>query len=243
MKKSILIITLVLLSVAFLSADVYIKQKTHSGSMMGQPARDIISEQWMGDNKFAQVSEGSKTVIDLAKNVLYIVNHGAKNYVEAKLPLDMSKIMPEQMAGMMSAMKIGVTINPNGQTKKIGEWNCTGYDGKIEMTGMMAMTMTMKIWATTDVPFDWKNYSEKLLPSIMKAGSMRMPFGDDAIKEYKKIKGYQVAMDMTMSVMGQEVKVNMEVLEITKKDAPAGTYAPPAGYAKSDKLAMPSMGG
>jgi hypothetical protein len=247
MKKLILVLTVLLVAATFLCADVYIKTKTHTGAfeMMGQkqPARDDISEQWIGNNKNAQVTKAMTTAIDLDKNKIFIIMHAAKNYVEASLPLDMSKILPEQMAQMMSMMKLNVKVNPNGQTKKIKNWNCDGYDVTMEMTGMMPITMKMKVWATTDVPFDWKSYSEKMYPAVMKAQSMRMPFGDDIVKEYQKIKGFQVAFDMTTTVMGKDMKVSMAVVEISKKAAPAGVYAPPTGYNKAEKLSMPGMGG
>ena len=223
MKKLIFVVTLVVISFVFLNADVYIKTKTHTGAfeMMGQkqPAKDQVSEQWLGDNKFAQISEGQTMVMDLNKNIIYVIYHGTKSYLEAKLPLDMSKLLPEQLAGMLSMMKMTVTVNPTGETKKVGKWNCTGYDINMKMS---MMEMKMKSWATKDVPFDWNAYMEKMFPHVMK---MSGSFGLDesAIKEFKKLDGYQVAMEMSMSMMGQEMKITSEVLEISKKSAPAGT--------------------
>ena len=36
------------------------------------------------------------------------------------------------------------------------------------------------------------------------------------------------------NIMGKELKTTSEVLEVATKDAPAGTYALPEGYAKKD---------
>jgi hypothetical protein len=243
MKKLILVLTLIVFfTTAFLCADVYIKTKTHVGAfeMMGQkqPAKDELQEQWIGKNKFAQMMKQQTIIIDLDKKMLYIANHGAKTYIETSLPLDMTKLLPEQMAQMMKSMKISVTVNPNGQTKTIGKWNCSGYDVVMDIQFMMPMKMKMLIWATTDVPFDWKAFVDKMYPAIMKAQSVQMPFGDDVINAFKKIKGYQVATEMTMNMMGTDMKVNTEVLEITNKPAPAGTYAVPAGYSKKEKFSM-----
>lgn len=239
MKKLLLILTLVIVSFAFLSADVYIKTKTHTDAMeiMGQkqPAKDEVSEQWIGDNKFANISSNQSTIIDINKSRLYVVYPQTKSYVEAELPLDMSKLLPEQIAQMMSMMKVTVTVTPSGETKKIGKWNCSGYDAVMDI---MSMKMNMKIWATTDVPFDWKSFGEKMLPNIMKISSAQMSFGEDMINEFKKIKGYQVASEMTMNMMGANIHVTSEVLEISKKTAPAGTYSVPAGYTKQDKMTI-----
>jgi len=55
MKKFFALMTLVLMAALSLSADIYVKQKTHMDGMMGQPASDTIQEQWISDNAFASV--------------------------------------------------------------------------------------------------------------------------------------------------------------------------------------------
>ncbi len=79
-------------------------------------------------------------------------------YIETTIPLDMTKLMPEQMAQMMKSMMDGMTISirANGQTKKVLNWNTEGYDVKITMMGM---EIKMVFWAAKDVPFDWKKYT------------------------------------------------------------------------------------
>lgn len=238
MKKLILVVTLVVISFAFLNADVYIKTKTHTDAfeMMGQkqPAKDRVTEQWMGDNKFAQITEGQTMVLDLNKNVIHVIYHGTKSYVEAKLPLDISNLLPEQAAAMLNMMKMTVAVSPTGESKKVGDWNCKGYDVTMSMA---MMTMKMKSWVTKDVPFDWKTFSEKMFPHVMKlSGSIGLD--ENALKEFKKLEGFQVAMEMSMNMMGQDIKSTTQVVEISKKSAPAGTYSVPQGYTKQEKLTM-----
>jgi hypothetical protein len=45
-------------------------------------------------------------------------------------------------------------------------------------------------------------------------------------------------MEMSMNIMGQEMKSTSQVLEISKKSAPAGIYSVPQGYTKQDRLTM-----
>src|SRR4030066_319833 len=54
-------------------------------------------------------------------------------------------------------------------TKKVGQWNCTGYEATISM---MMMPMKMTIWASTDVPFDLDKYMEKVYGNVLKAQMM-----------------------------------------------------------------------
>jgi hypothetical protein len=56
--------------------------------------------------------------------------------------------------------------------------------------------------------------------------------------EYKKIKGYPIHVDISMTMMGMNIKGFNTVTEISEKTAPKGLYSPPAGSQKKDKLGM-----
>ena len=239
MKKILFTVFLVLAVAVLLTADVYIKTNVHTDAfaMMGQnqPAKDEIMEQWFGNNQLANITGDKIMIMDMNKNVMLIVNPKEKSYVETTLPLDMSKLVPKEAAPMLSMMKVTVKVTPNGQTKKINQWNCNGYD--VDMN-MMMMQMKMKAWATTEVSFDWKAFAK------MYANISKMQFMDDAsIAELMKINGYQVASEMSMNVMGANMKVTSQVVEIAQKTAPAGIYSVPAGFTKKDSLSMQDLRG
>lgn len=225
MKKLILILTLVITSVAFLSADVYVKQQTTGP----QPS---TTETWFGTNKMATVSDAVTMIMDVGKKKIFIVSHKNKSYVETTIPLDMTKLMPEQALQMMKAMMDGmtVTLTPNNQTKKVANWNTKGYDFTI---GVMGMEMKMTMWAAKDVPFDWKKYMS-MYSEIYKV-SFNM--GEKFMKEFAKIDGFPVETEMNM--MGQNFKTT--TLEISKKAPGPGVYSVPAGYTKKDKLETGGM--
>lgn len=238
--KKVLFTVIAVLTLAFLlSADVYIKTNVHTDAfaMMGQntPAKDEVMEQWVGNNQLVNITGDKTMIMDMNKNMMYIVNRKDKSFVETQLPLDMTKLLPKEAASMMSMMKMTVKVTPNGQTQKVNKWNCAGYD--VDMS-MMMMQMKMKVWATTDVPFDWKMFAK------MYANVSKMQFMDDAgIAELMKINGYQVASEMTMDMMGSKIKVASQVAEIAQKPAPAGIYAVPAGFTKKATLSLEDMKG
>jgi len=239
MKKILFTVFLVLAFSVLLMADVYIKSNVHTDafSMMGkdQPAKDEVIEQWLGNNQLANITGDKIMIMDMNKNVMFIVNRKEKSYVETTLPLDMSKLVPKEASQMLSMMKMTVKVTPNGKIQKINNWNCGGYD--VDMN-MMMMQMKMKVWATIDVPFDWKMFSK------MYANVSKLSFMDDvSIAEFKKINGFQVASEMTMNMMGANMKVNTQVAEITKKDAPSGVYAVPPGFTKKDNLSLQDLRG
>ena len=240
MKKFLVMLVLVaVVALSLSAADVYIKTKTHTDAMsvMGQntPARDDISEAWIGDNVFVTITSAQSIVIDLSKNLAYFITPANKTYVETPLPLDYAKILPPEAAAMAGMLKMTATVTPTTETKKIGSWNCTGYD--VNLT-IMGMAMKMRSWASTDVPFDFGAFNAKFLANMLK-GQMRLD--DASAKEFSKMKGYQIASDMTGDIMGAKMHTTSEVVEITKKSAPAGAYAVPAGFTKTASLSMDAL--
>ncbi|MEN8153771.1 MAG: DUF4412 domain-containing protein [Acidobacteriota bacterium] len=239
MKKLILVLTLVFFTFTLLTADINIKTKNHTdaANIMGkqQPAKDEIVEQWVGDGIYTNITAKQSVIIDLKKKMMYMLLHNDKTYVETTLPLDMKKLLPEQVVQMMGMMKVKISVTETAEKKTIKGWKCTGYD--MEMNVMM-MSIKSRLWVTQDVPFDWKKFQEQMGLETFKLAMAQMEMSEDALNEFKKIKGFQVASELTMNIMGQNVKSTTEVLEITKKPAPAGIYEVPADYKKSSKLSM-----
>ena len=184
MRKTAIVIGILLaFTTASFAADVYIKQKSHQDAiaMAGTPAKDLIQEIWIADNKMAMNNSDMSIIINLGIKKMYWINHKAKSYVEMELPLDLTKHFPHQMTQMMSGLT--VKVNPSGEAKTIGKWKCDGYDVSI---GVAMMDMNQKIWSSTNVPFDWQAYNDKFLPYFMQAMTN---MGGDAFEEFKKIKG------------------------------------------------------
>jgi hypothetical protein len=240
MKKLLAVAVIVCAAAGLARADIYIKSKTHSDpvSIMGQnqPARDAVTEQWMGDDAFATVSQGTTVLVDFKRNTFAMINHAKKTYVETALPLDMTKLLPPQVASMMgSMMKSSVSVTPTGQSRQIGQWACTGYEATITMMGM---PMKETIWATKDTGVDMQRYMATAFGTVLKS---QMFFDDAAVGEFKKIDGFPVLTEVNAEMMGAKVHSTTEVVEIAKKTPPAGVYAIPAGYAKVDTLSMEDL--
>jgi hypothetical protein len=239
MKKLILAALVLVLAAPAAFADTYVKSKTHTGAMsvMGQstPARDETTETWISAKRYATGGGDSWFVIDVDKKVAYFINHKSKSYVEAPLPLDFAKLLPAEAAGMADMIKMTATVKATSETKRIGSWDCTGYD--MVMT-VMGMNMNTRIWASTAVPFDVAAFNATIMPAVA-TGLMRV--ADSSIAEFAKIKGYQIASEMTADIMGAKMSVTQEVVEIVERTAPEGVFAPPAGYKKTATLSMSDL--
>jgi len=237
MRKTFLTLFLVIIFASFLTADVHIQQTVHTDAfeMMGQkqPEQNELQHIWLGKNKMAMHGEKQSFILDKSKNEALMVNHTNKSYVVMELPLDITKYMPAQFMQMMGGMSI--TVNPTGETSTVGKWKCQGYD--MQMNMMMFKTNT-KVWASTNVPFDWKDYVETMFTEFTKATMM---ISDEAVKEIQKIEGFWVKMETSMSMMGAEMRSYQEVTDISKENAPDGTYTYPVGYDRKDAFTMEDM--
>ncbi len=236
MKKFIsLLIALSFLS-TLAAADIHIKAKSHTDAftVMGQPQpeKNVVTEQWIGDDRFASHDPEQSIIIDGKKNLLYFINHKEKTYLETPLPLDLSKLVPPEFAQMLSMMKMTVTVNPLSQTKTIGSWKCSGYE--VNLTVMM-MSFKMTVWASTEVPFNVDQFMDKYFNNLMK---LQLRVDEASLAELRKIKGYWIAYEQTGEVMGAKMRSTFEVTEITKEAPPASAYAVPSGYQKTDRLKM-----
>jgi len=239
MTRLIASVLFVLLASPAFAADVFVRIKTHSDPIavggQSQPARDAVAEQWYGPGKTAQSGGDAGLIVDLDRNMAYMVNHWDKSYVPMPLPMDIAKVLPPEIAQMAQGMQMSATVAPTSETRTVGAWRCEGYDVTMTVRGM---PMTMRVWASTDVPAALLEYAAKVTPVFLQ-GQMRLT--DELVKEFAKIKGFQVATELTADVMGARVRTTTEVVEIVEKPAPAGTFAPPAGYTQKATLSMQDL--
>jgi hypothetical protein len=104
---------------------------------------------------------------------------------------------------------------------------------------MAMMPMKIKMYTTTDVPFDYKNYMENIYGTLVK--TQMVGLDDASIKELGKINGFVIAQKLTGDIMGAAIRQNSEVVEIAEKPAPAGIYSVSDGYTQKDTLSMEEL--
>jgi hypothetical protein len=240
MKRILASLLLALLASPALAADVLVRIKTHSDPItaggQSQPARDGTAEQWYGPGRTAQSSGDGGFIVNLDRKTAYVVNHREKTYVPLPIPIDIVKALPPQYAAQAAAMiQATATVTPTAETRTFGSWPCTAYD--VTMT-MMGMPVALRVWASTEVPAALLESSAQVTPVFLQ-GQMRLT--DASLQEFAKIKGFQVATELTADVMGARMRTTTEVVEILEKPAPAGTFEPPAGYAQRATLSLQGL--
>ena len=208
-----------------------------------QPAKDETIITWLAEDKVRTDTGEDTSIIILPKqNVMLMVNHGNMTYTET--PLNTKDIIGAMMQGqgeqseeqkkameMVQQMAQGLMANieakvtETGETKKIRNWNCRRYIIEISMS--MGKS-TSEAWATEDVKIDPRLYW--MSANAMMAAQQGF---EKVMQEMHKIKGMVVYQETKSQVMGAEVKMVEEVVEISNKAAPAGIFDVSAGYKKS----------
>ncbi len=231
--RALLLVLVLGLVAGVAGADTKVVQETHTGSMMGQPASDTQTTTWIGKDRMRADTGTGSMIVRLDQQKLYQIDNSAKTYSEVDLPVDLAKIMPPEMAGMAAALQFTITVTPTDETKMVGSWNARRYD--MVMKNSM-MEMTSKIWATTDVKLDYATVRDMAAAMVSVQPGM-----EEMVKELAKIDGFQVLMEGSMVIMGNNVETTIKVISIEESGAPAGGYEPPADHTKNDFDLMAAM--
>jgi len=229
-KLTVLWLLLLVVGAGVASADLKVIKKSHTDAfdVMGQaqPEKNVETLTWIGEGRLRADTETVSFIVRVDLERMYLVNHADQTFSEIELPVDLNKLLPPEMAQMMSAMTFEVAVEPREETRTIGDWDCRGYD--VEMTSS-AMTMRSRMWVTTDVDADPENLGAmteqivRLQPGMAKVAA-----------KMREIPGVRVLQEGVMTILGSEVGYGERIVSIESMDPPEGTYEPPAEYDAAD---------
>jgi len=241
-KLAILAAALVLSPAA--RADTYVKTESITDGYYGGgqvvPPAESSTEMWIGKQRMAYVTEGQKLIVDAKNAKLIVVNRRENTYAETGLPLDLSKLFSEQELGTLNAYRRQGTVKSNGDSKKVGEWECAGYDVNdwVSFQGGRINERDVKAWYTTDVPFKLKKFNE-MFRVLVELGN----FADDYADRVLAVDGFRVATEETRYDEGNAIKTTETVVEMTEKKPPEDAYAVPEGCTKKELLTLQDLQG
>ena len=234
-STTFLFILSVLLSPSVAKADTLVKKKKHTDafSMMGQtqPAKDEEVETWLAKDKMRQEEgDGKVYIMRFDLNKAYYIDYTKQTYSEMDMPIDLDKAVGPQAQQMMQMMQASTTFSDTGETQKIKNWNCKKYLIEINISmGGMSMPLKMEIWASNDLGIDVNMYKKFYTETL----SLN-PMTKDLVEDFQKMEGFPVLTKVSMSMMGQEMKFQEEVISVEKIAAPPGTYDVPQGFTKTE---------
>ena len=243
MKKTYRILLFVMLAVSnVFAADYYVKFKIHTDSYYhhGGMEPEVNSEReiWIGEKKMAVISEGSKIIVDLNKNTLIFINLRDSCYAETSLPVDLYQLADEQIVPQLKMYQSVGTVKETDETSKILDYDCKGYDLNvwIEFQGERFNETEIKLWTTTDVPFDLQMYDE-MDQQIIKLNN----FSDDLLTEIKKVKGFTIVNESVRYQEATAIKSITKMVEISEKKSLPDVYTIPDGFKKKEKLSIEDL--
>ena len=216
----ILITLLMIFSLASAEKGFYTEQETHTPAIMGQPAKDEISKTWISDTGYRIENGNTIMILRFDTKKIWNIDMDKKTYFEADA--GQMKAMAQMGQAMMGNKEnSSLVFKKTGNTKKIKNWNC------YEVTAQNAM-MKQTMWLTEDLPYGKDAYYEfyKNVPEFEELAK--------SISNSSELKGYPVANETEINMMGMQIKSSSELISITQQDIPASMYNLPEGLQKME---------
>lgn len=211
-------------------ADTLLTLKSHQDALefqgQTQPARDETVEVWMKDG--AIVRDDGQSRILMTSDKLYLINDQEKYYNVLDMPVDLANLLPEEMRPRLEQMReqagIRAEVTPVDETRQVGDWKARRYD--VSLRNEMGLEVDQVLWASPEVGVDPKLYHD-----LAAALAALQPGGAEWTAKLDVVEGFPVLRETRMALgPDSEVKTTEELVSVEEKDAPEGTFAPPADY-------------
>jgi len=208
-------VLLCLLLAAPAAADTLLTVRSSvEGLKMDQPTTGQVHI-WVAPDRLRRDEGETSTIVRLDRGKVYVLNHADKTYLELAAP-DLQKLA----APAGAQMKVQVTAT--GETKKVGTWNARKY--KVDISNPEGLHLDTTIWASKDVA------SYQAYGKLAAALAAMQPGSGEWARQMQQIEGFPVIQEADVTMGGSRFKTREELVAVETKDAPAGTYDPPAGY-------------
>ncbi|UCF64146.1 MAG: hypothetical protein JSW33_16530 [bacterium] len=242
MNSSLYMLFTILISFHILYPDCYVREKLHTDSYyhsgVVHPAEDSEREVWIGEKKLCTLRQNWKIVLDLNKNMMFIINLMDSSYVECGLPFQWSKVVSEEFVGMLKVFETKGTVQKTEKKKKIGTWDCQEFvvNSYMIYEGSKFNETDSKIWASPEMLSDEETFSRMI-------GIMRKFANYDSsfIEQLSDIEGYQISLESLFYPKGFSVTSSQKVVEVIESDPPSGIYEVPAAFSKKENLTLDEL--
>ncbi len=192
-----------------------------------------VSETWVGDDIIAGTENGRTVIVDRQRRRLAYIDHKHQTWVEAALPLDLSTLFCEHSLRTHNENRSSGEVTATSSSRRILGRKCRQYDVRSWRVegGLIENETRITVWASADVPFDLTLYDEMLY-------NMRLIYNRDAVyrSELEKIEGLQMGLEMRTGTVFRGRRIVDETVRLESRTAPSGTFAPPAGYTRKDRI-------
>jgi hypothetical protein len=143
----------------------------------------------------------------------------------------MKDLPPEQRKAIEGAGAGMFEVEKTGTSRKIAGYACENWRIAMGQVSRSEECLTTELKFPVQVFDMYKHYTEtmrSMMSSIGGTGSDKMA------EQFKKLKGYPLAVTTTVEMMGHKSVTSSEVVEVRKGSIPASAWEIPAGYTKVD---------
>jgi hypothetical protein len=213
-----------------LFADVKIVQKVKTDGMMGQKPQDGVMTMYIKSGKARVENQNSPTyqIMDVSTGKMFIVDSSKKEVmvISAEQMKQASNMISQLMGGKNAPAP---TVQKLGTSKTYNGMNCDEY--KISISGPMQTNGTYCV--SPDINFD-----QEFAPLTSFSRELAQMFGGDAMK---KLPGFPVHTDSTISMMGQNMKSTTELVSYSRDTVPETLFIVPSDYKVKQAPSMPQQ--
>jgi hypothetical protein len=165
---------------------------------------------WFTKDGAARIGGAVRMISRVDKLETYVVNDSTQSYTVLEIGgLD----DPESAPSKASLVK-------TGGTRKIGSWDTVRYEMNADMGGEPIQVV---LWVSEDIDIDFSAYR-----AFVQA--MAAQPGFDWMLKFLEVDGFPVRQEFNLGpIMSWQ-----ELVSVSQETAPAGTFEPPAGYAKTN---------
>jgi hypothetical protein len=146
----------------------------------------------------------------------------------------------KQMEGAMGGLLGSFDVKKTGPTRKIAGYGCETWEitmGELSKTDeclSSELQIPVQAWEM------YRGYADSLKTMMSALG----PMAKDVAKmseKFKDLKGYPMASETTVKVMGYSSRTTSEVIEVKRGPIPASAWEIPAGYKKVDNPMLKAL--
>jgi beta-lactamase regulating signal transducer with metallopeptidase domain len=192
-----------------------------------------VSETWIGDDVIAGTERGRTVIVDRGRQRLIYVDHKHRTWVESRLPLDIPILFCEHSLKTHHEARSSGEVTETRRTRRILGRKCRQYDVHAwrVTNGRIHTEEWIKVWASTDVPFDLSLYDDMLY-------NMRLIYNRDAVyrSELEKIEGLQMGLELRDGNILRSRRYYDETVKMEARTPPPGTFSAPAGYTRKERI-------
>jgi len=212
---------------------ITLSQKTTSTGGPGQGGNSTTSTVYFREDAMREIQEkGQDFIISFQTGLLILIDHDNKTYSESSLE-DLQRLIDEvgqeqpegmeMMRQMMGGKGGEVTVEKLGPGEEIAGFSTEKYR-------ITSPPMEFVIWAAPELKVPSVYYD------TLKVRRAKNPLFDMSkmLEAFKQVNGYSLKTEMTMSMMGMNMKSSTEVTKVERGPIPDSQFEVPTGYRKTE---------